>query len=83
MEANKENAGMGCTGRCERCNLNQRTYCAAQKAYYLEQELAEIKAIILSGGNGEISTIVAKENPVGDESSFVPVDGDDTEANEA
>jgi hypothetical protein len=26
-----------CTGRCELCNPNQRTYCAAQKSYYMEQ----------------------------------------------
>ena len=38
----------GCTGRCENCNVNQRTYCASQMAYYAQQEIAEIKAILAS-----------------------------------
>ena len=38
----------GCTGRCENCNVNQRTYCAAQMAYYAQQEIAEIKAFLAS-----------------------------------
>lgn len=33
-----------CSGRCEECSINQRTYCAAQMAYYAQQEIAEIKA---------------------------------------
>lgn len=38
----------GCTGRCENCNVNQRTYCAAQMAYYAQQDIAEIKAYLAS-----------------------------------
>ena len=49
-----------CTGRCELCNPNQRSYCAAQKAYYLEQDIAEIKRL-LAGKESEITTIVTKE----------------------
>lgn len=44
MEENKENAG--CNGRCEMCNINQRTYCAAQMAYYNQEEISQIKAIL-------------------------------------
>lgn len=35
-----------CDGRCETCNINQRTYCSAQIAYYNQQEIAEIKAVL-------------------------------------
>ena len=35
-----------CDGRCETCNINQRTYCAAQMAYYNQQEIASMKAIL-------------------------------------
>ena len=52
-----------CTGRCEMCSPNQRTYCAAQKMYYLEQDMAEIKNLLVSGAKkDEITTIVTKEN---------------------
>lgn len=43
-----ENKKVGCSGRCENCNVNQRTYCASQMAYYAQQEIAEIKAILAS-----------------------------------
>ena len=48
-----------CTGRCEMCTPNQRSYCAAQKVYYLEQDIAEIKMLLAS--KESISTIVTKE----------------------
>ena len=35
-----------CDGHCETCNINQRTYCAAQIAYYNQQEINAIKAAI-------------------------------------
>lgn len=35
-----------CSGRCEECSINQRTYCAAQMAYYAQQEIAEMKAYL-------------------------------------
>ena len=41
-----ESKKVGCSGRCENCNVNQRTYCAAQMAYYAQQEIAEIKAVL-------------------------------------
>ena len=43
-----EEKKVGCSGRCENCNMNQRTYCASQMAYYAQKEVAEIKAIIMS-----------------------------------
>lgn len=45
MEENKEQPKK-CDGHCETCNINQRTYCAAQIAYYNQQELASIKAVL-------------------------------------
>lgn len=45
-----------CTGRCELCSPNQRTYCAAQKMYYVEQDIAEIKAL-LKRNAGEVEII--------------------------
>ena len=35
-----------CNGRCETCNVNQRTYCAAQMSYYNQQEIYEIKSML-------------------------------------
>ena len=64
----------GCDGHCEKCNLNQRTYCAAQMAYYNQQEIAAIKAamrevspdelIILMGNKAksEVETKVSVDN---------------------
>lgn len=44
-----------CSGRCEECSINQRTYCAAQMAYYAQQEIAEIKAALASSSAKEQS----------------------------
>ena len=35
-----------CDGYCETCNINQRTYCASQIAYYNQQEISEIKKML-------------------------------------
>lgn len=43
MEENNEQPKK-CDGHCETCNINQRTYCAAQIAYYNQQEINAIKA---------------------------------------
>lgn len=45
MEENKEQPKK-CDGRCETCNINQRTYCAAQISYYNQQEIAVIKSFL-------------------------------------
>lgn len=49
-----------CKGRCEFCSLNQRTYCAAQKMLYIEQDIAEIKSLLKSNA-GEVETLVERE----------------------
>lgn len=54
----------GCTGHCERCSVNQRTYCAAQRSYFLEQEIIEIKSILQQKDAGEISTIYSRSMSV-------------------
>ena len=46
-----------CDGHCDRCNMNQRTYCSAQMAYYNQQEIAEIKAILTKKDSEAIQTI--------------------------
>ena len=50
-----------CDGRCETCNINQRTYCAAQMAYYNQQEIASIKAILERFGNRDEQGIILRE----------------------
>ena len=64
MEENKEQQNK-CNGRCENCNINQRTYCAAQMAYYNQQEISSIKAVIsdfLAHGKETIITLDKREN---------------------
>lgn len=58
----------GCTGHCERCSVNQRTYCAAQRSYFLEQEIIEIKSMLQQKDVGEISTIYSRSMSVTSES---------------
>ena len=38
-----EEKKLGCTGRCENCNMTQRVYCAAQIGLYNQKEIAVIK----------------------------------------
>lgn len=52
--------GHKCNGRCELCNVNQRTYCAAQMAYYAQQEIYEIKTML----NGIVSKKDVEEDIV-------------------
>ena len=40
----EENNNIGCSGHCENCNINQRTYSAAQMAYYAQPEIHAISA---------------------------------------
>lgn len=47
-----------CNGRCEECNVNQRSYCACQMAYYTQQQMAEIKAILITIGTKKEGEIV-------------------------
>jgi hypothetical protein len=52
-----------CNGRCEMCSMNQRTYCAAQKVLFLEQDMAEVKAMLqaMQNNGGEITTILTED----------------------
>lgn len=61
MQNNENNTG--CTGRCENCSVNQRTYCASQMAYYSQQEIASLKEMLMSIINSkfEDSIIVLRE----------------------
>lgn len=48
-----------CDGHCERCDINQRTYCAAQMAYYNQEEISAIKAMIYERNTQkEVQTII-------------------------
>ena len=46
MEENNNIQPKKCDGHCETCNINQRTYCAAQMAYYAQGEISQIKAVL-------------------------------------
>lgn len=50
-----------CNGKCENCSINQRTYCAAQMAYYNQKEIAEIKSLLLKSEEAKINTIIREE----------------------
>lgn len=75
MEDNKTTKT--CNGRCEECNINQRTYCAAQIAYYNQQEIAEIKAMLTSNKEAKIDTIISKSEY--SRQSKVPIPDSSTE----
>ena len=42
----QQSAAQKCDGYCETCNINQRTYCAAQMSYYMQGEISQIKAVL-------------------------------------
>lgn len=48
----------GCNGHCENCNINQRTYCAAQMAYYNQKEIAAIRADLRKRNEEEVLTLI-------------------------
>lgn len=57
----------GCNGRCEACNVNQRTYCAAQMAYYAQQEISEIKALLTKPKDEQPIIVISEPNAPGAE----------------
>ena len=61
---NEDKKVVGCSGRCENCSVNQRTYCASQMAYYAQQEMNEIKAYLISlvKSKYEDSIVVLRED---------------------
>lgn len=70
-----EEKKVGCSGRCEHCNVNQRTYCASQMAFYAQQEIAEIKAMLASFGRpkeeGEEVIVVLREEEKVEEEEII------------
>lgn len=50
-----------CDGKCETCNVNQRSYCAAQIAYYVLEELTSIKASLQMSEN--VKPIIIRSEP--------------------
>ena len=61
MEENNNIQPKKCDGHCETCNINQRTYCAAQMAYYLQGEISQIKAILARLGDKGDNNIILQE----------------------
>lgn len=51
-----------CNGRCEECNLNQRTYCSAQMSYYAQRQIAELKAALIAMYRKDDDRIVVLRN---------------------
>lgn len=50
-----------CNGRCEMCNVNQRSYCSAQMAYYNQQEIFEIKSMLMKMSEKNEDLVVLRE----------------------
>ena len=51
-----------CDGHCETCNINQRTYCAAQIAYYNQQEIGEVKRMLQTLAPIATSCLIKQEH---------------------
>ena len=49
-----------CDGKCENCTMNQRIYCAAQMAYYNQEEIGQIKAILANIAVSSDGSIILK-----------------------
>lgn len=75
MEENKEQPKK-CDGHCETCNINQRTYCAAQIAYYNQQEINAIKAAMSDFLSCGKETIITKNKS--EESEDISVQSEPT-----
>ena len=74
MEENKEQPKK-CDGRCETCNINQRTYCASQMAYYLQGEISQIKAVLARlADKGDTSIILQEKCVENEDKSVIPPD---------
>lgn len=58
-----------CNGRCESCSVNQRTYCAAQMVYYMQEELTEIKSMLQIPENDKPIIIRSEPNVPGAENN--------------
>ena len=61
MEENNNIQPKKCDGHCETCNINQRTYCAAQMVYYLQGEISQIKAVLARLADKGDTSIILRE----------------------
>lgn len=75
MEENNNIQPKKCDGHCETCNINQRTYCAAQMAYYLQGEISQIKAVLARlADKGDTSIILREKCVENEDKSVIPPD---------
>ena len=75
MEENNNIQPKKCDGHCETCNINQRTYCASQMAYYLQGEISQIKAVLARLEDKGDNNIILQEKCVENEDkSVIPPD---------
>lgn len=66
-----------CDGRCETCNINQRTYCSSQMMYYCQKEISEIKAFLAAFiSNGSSNIVLNRKSKEGAENSVKPPDAE-------
>lgn len=74
MEENNNNIQpKKCDGHCETCNINQRTYCAAQMSYYLQGEISQIKAALARlADKGDTSIILREKCAENEDNNAVP-----------
>ena len=64
-----------CDGHCETCNINQRTYCAAQMAYYAQGEISQIKSILARlEDKGDSNIILQEKSAENEDKSVIPPD---------
>ena len=75
MEENNNIQPKKCDGHCETCNINQRTYCASQMAYYLQGEISQIKAVLARfADKGDTSIILREKCAENEDKSVIPPD---------
>ena len=75
MEENNNIQPKKCDGHCETCNINQRTYCAAQMAYYLQGEISQIKAVLARlADKGDTNIILREKCAENEDKSVIPPD---------
>ena len=75
MEENNNIQPKKCDGHCETCNINQRTYCAAQMVYYLQGEISQIKAILARlEDKGDSNIILREKCAENEDKSVIPPD---------
>ena len=76
MEDNiQQSSVQKCDGHCETCNINQRTYCAAQMSYYMQAEISQIKAVLARlADKGDTNIILREKCAENEDKSVIPPD---------